>query len=172
VSGAHGGETVDFRRLAARGMTLLGMTDQYAGGEITFRPDLADNIRAGDENYLSVLTEADAYIEARALDYPSEPEAHVIDPDPECMTNPILSLDLAKEGVSTIIWATGYALDFSWLQVDAFDENGAPSHDKGVSKAEGVYFLGLPWLSMRGSSFIWGSWVDAERLAGHIADRA
>jgi putative flavoprotein involved in K+ transport len=60
-------------------------------------------------------------------------------------------------------------VDFSWLQVDAFDANGKPQHQRGVSREPGVYFLGLPWLSRRGSSFIWGVWHDAKHVAGHIA---
>ena len=87
------------------------------------------------------------------------------------MTNPILSLDLAKEGITSIVWATGYALDFGWLQVDAFDAEGRPRHQRGVSAEPGVYFLGLPWLSRRGSSFIWGVWHDAKFIADHIATR-
>jgi putative sterol carrier protein len=70
---------------------------------------------------------------------------------------PLLELELATAGVTSIIWATGFTLDYSWLQVNAFDENGKPKHQRGVSSEPGVYFLGLPWLSCRGSSFIWGS---------------
>lgn len=172
VSGAHGGETVDFRRLAARGMHLVGMTQSYEGGVMRFAPDLADNIREGDANYLSVLDEGDAYVAANGLDLPEEPHARDIGPDPVCMTDPTLSLGLAAAGVGTIIWATGYVQDFGWLDVaDAF-EGGKPAHRDGVSQAPGVYFLGLPWLSMRGSSFIWGVWVDAQHVAGHIAARS
>ena len=61
------------------------------------------------------------------------------------------------------------ASDYSWLQVDAFDERGRPRHRRGVSTEPGVYFLGLPWLSRRGSSFIWGVWHDAKHVADHIA---
>jgi putative flavoprotein involved in K+ transport len=75
----------------------------------------------------------------------------------------------AAVGVGTILWATGYALDFGWLQVDAFDAQGQPRHQRGVSSEPGVYFLGLPWLSRRGSSFIWGVWHDARFIADQIA---
>ena len=91
-----------------------------------------------------------------------------IGPDPDCMTHPILSLDLAAEGVTSIIWATGFAVDYSWLQVDAFDAAGKPQHQRGVSSEAGIYFLGLPWQSRRGSSFIWGVWHDAKHVADHI----
>ena len=67
-----------------------------------------------------------------------------------------------------MIWATGFAVDYWWLEVDAFDDGGRPRHQRGVSPVPGVYFLGLPWLSRRGSSFIWGVWHDAKYLADHI----
>ncbi|MEM9044922.1 MAG: NAD(P)/FAD-dependent oxidoreductase [Pseudomonadota bacterium] len=171
VSGANGGATVDFRDLAARGMHLCGMTAEYLDGVLSFSPDLADNITAGDEDYLSLLREADSYVETHELDLPLEPEAHEIGPLPASATEPQLRLDLDAAGVSTIIWATGYTQNFDWLQVDAFDANGKPAHQRGVSTEPGVYFLGLPWLSMRGSSFIWGVFVDAENLALHISSR-
>jgi len=105
------------------------------------------------------------------LDFPLEPEAKIIGPAPDCMTNPVLSLDLKDTQIKTIIWATGFLQDFNWLKVDAFKEDGKPDHKKGVSKQAGIYFLGLPWLSMRGSSFVWGVWEDAKYLATHIANR-
>ncbi len=172
VSGAYDGHTIDFRKFASRGMKLLGMTKDFSDGGLNIAPDLSDNIRGGDENHLSLLAEADAFISANGLDLPPEPEAHDILPDPDCMTNPTLRLDLNAAGVKTVIWATGYVQDFAWLNVDAFDDAGKPIHNDGVSSsAAGIYFLGLPWLSMRGSSFIWGVWEDAKHLAKHIKSR-
>ena len=168
VSGAYGGETVDFRKLADRGMVLLGMTLTYDDGMISIADDLQKNIADGDSNYLGLLAEADAYIELHGLDLPVEEGAKIIGPDPDCLKTPIRQIDLLKHGIKTIIWATGYVQDFSWLKVDTFDAVGKPVHSRGVSKAEGVYFLGLPWLSMRGSSFIWGVWEDAKYLAAQI----
>jgi putative flavoprotein involved in K+ transport len=169
VSGADGGHTIDFRRLAAQGMTLVGRTEAYKNGVVNFARDLSDNIARGDANYLSLLDEADAYVVRTGIDLPEEPEARKIDPDPRCMTDPILELNLAEAGVTSIVWATGFALDFGWLQVDALDEAGKPQHQRGVSAEPGIYFLGLPWQSRRGSSFIWGVWHDAKFLADHIA---
>jgi putative flavoprotein involved in K+ transport len=169
VSGAQGGHTVDFRDLAASGITLLGMAGPFDNGVMTFAPDLATNISNGDANYLSMLDEADAYVVRNGIDLPEEPDARVFGPDPECVTNPVRELDLGAAGVTSIIWAVGFAFDYQWLQVDAFDENGKPSHQRGVSSEPGLYFLGLPWLSRRGSSFIWGVWHDAKYLADQIA---
>ena len=168
VSGAGGGHTVDFRDLGARGVILVGRTSSYDGGTVRFNPDLRGNIAAGDANYLSVLDEADAYIARNGLDFPEEPAARVFAADPACVTSPLLELDLAAAGVTAVVWATGYATDFGWLKVDAFDPSGRPRHQRGVSSEPGVYFLGLPWLSRRGSSFIWGVWHDAKYIADQI----
>lgn len=169
VSGAHGGHTVDFRQLAAQGITLVGMTQSYKDGALHFAPDLSQNITHGDANYLSVLDEADAFAARHSLDLPDEPEARVFLPDPPCMTDPLLELNLSDAGINAIVWATGYAVDFSWLQVNTLDTQGRPIHQRGVSPEPGIYFLGLPWLSRRGSSFIWGVWHDARYLADQIA---
>ena len=169
VSGAEGGHTVEFRRYASRGMTLLGMTKSYKHGILSFSADLAENLARGDANYMSVLDEADAYAARFGIDLPEEPEARIIDPDPPCVTDPILELSLREAGVSSIIWATGYSFDYGWVEVGAFDESGKPQHQRGVSSEPGLYFLGLPWQSRRGSSFIWGVWHDARYVADQIA---
>jgi putative flavoprotein involved in K+ transport len=168
VSGAGGGHTIDFRRLALEGVTLVGRTASFRDGRARFHPDLAGNIAGGDNNYRAVLDRADAYVERNGLDLPPDPEARRIYPEPDCLSRPILELDLAKAGVSSIIWATGYVADYSWVQVDAFDANGKPRHQRGVSSEPGLYFLGLPYQSRRGSSFIWGVWHDAKFVADQI----
>ena len=103
------------------------------------------------------------------LDLPLDPDARAVFPEPASLTDPIDSLDFAAEGITTIIWATGYKQDFGWLKADAFDDKGAPIHQRGVSKEPGLYFLGLPWQSRRGSTFLWGVWHDAKFVADQIA---
>jgi len=169
VSGAHGGRTIDFRGLAHRGMTLVGVTESFNDGVVTFKQDLVANLQRGDENYLALLDAADAYVERNGLDLPLEPEAREMFADPECVENPLRELDLREAGVTSIIWATGFAVDYSWLKVAALDAQGKPVHQRGVSSEPGIYFLGLPWQSRRGSSFIWGVWHDAKHVADHIA---
>jgi putative flavoprotein involved in K+ transport len=169
VSGARGGHTVDFREMAARGVTLLGRAADYRDGTLRFQPDLAENIARGDADYLRVLREADAYVTQHGLDLPEEPAAHRIGPDPRCVTHPLLEVNLAAAGITSIIWATGYAQDFGWIKLDAFDASGRPAHQRGIANVPGLYFLGLSWLSRRASPFIWGVWHDAAYLAGVIA---
>jgi putative flavoprotein involved in K+ transport len=171
VSGAYGGHTMDFRRLAALGVTLLGRAGEYRDGVLQIANDLATNIANGDRNYLSVLEEADAYAAAHGLDLPEEPEARTLPPLPDCVTSPTLALDLKAAGISSVIWATGFRVDFGWIDLDIFFKDGRPRHQDGVTEVPGLYFVGLPWLSCRGSAFIWGAWKDAERLAALIAAR-
>ena len=171
VSGAQGGHTVDFRALGNRGMRLVGRTTGYAGGRLSFAPDLAETIARGDANYLSVLEEADAHAAREGLDLPEDPEARRIHPMPDCVRDPILSLDLKAAGISAVIWATGYQLDFGWIGFDIFDAQGRPKHRQGITEVPGLCFLGLPWLTRRASPFIWGVWHDAAHLAAHLEAR-
>ncbi|NVO58481.1 NAD(P)-binding domain-containing protein [Rhodobacteraceae bacterium B1Z28] len=169
VSGANGGHTMDFRRLGNEGVTLTGLTAGYADGVLSFKNDLQANVAGGDANYKEVLDAADAYVERTGLNLPEEPEARKIYDDPDSLANPLTGIDLAKEGVTSIIWATGFRQDFQWLKVNGFDDRGAPIHHRGISVEPDVYFLGLPWQSRRGSSFLWGVWHDAKYVADQIA---
>ena len=168
VSGAKGGHTIDFRELALKGMILVGRTERFEGGALHFAPDLKANLDAGDANLMSVFDEADAFAARCGIELPPEPEARRRLPDADCIKSPILSLPLGEAGISSIIWATGFVPDYGWLQVDSFDATGKPRHQRGVSAEPGVYFVGLPWQSRRGSSFIWGVWHDAKYVADQI----
>ena len=171
-SGAYGGVSVDYRHLATRGLVLLGRAEAFSDGTMYFATDLAGNLAAGDASCLSFLDQADAFAMQRRLDLPEEPEARRIAPDPPCVVDPIRKIRFREAGIGSIVWATGYALDFGWLKVPVFDERGAPMYRRGVTAVPGLYFLGLEWLSKRTSAFICGVGSDAARLAGHIAGEA
>ncbi len=172
VSGAYGGQSIDFRRLAARGITLLGRSELYAEGVLRIAGDLADNIAYGDATYLALLDQADAYVAKAGLDLPEEASARVMGALPDCVTSPVRALDLAACGIAGIVWATGYRLDFGWIEADVFDGQGLPRHRRGVSDVPGLYFLGLSFLSRRASAFIFGVPADAAFLSDDIAARA
>lgn len=168
VSGARGGATVDFRRLAHEGITLTGMSESFDKGTLSFSPDLSTNVRNGDANYLSLLDEADAYVEKNGLNLPEEPDARDFLAEPECLIKPLRSLSLEKAKITNVVWATGYKSDYRWLALDVFNSKGQPIHQRGVTAESGLFFLGLPWQSRRGSSFIWGVWHDAKYVADQI----
>ncbi len=168
VSGARGGHTVDFRQLAHQGVTLVGQTRGFDGDKALFHPDLAENIRRGDAPTLRCSTPRTRGWPATAWTCPKSLRPR-ISARSGLRYRPLLSLNLAEAGIGTIIWATGYTTDYRWLKVNAFDDAQRPQHHRGVSTEPGVYFLGLPWLSRRGSTFIWGVWHDAKYIADQIA---
>ena len=168
VSGAHGGINIDFRVLANQGIILLGMTDSFDDQKIQFKADLKHNLDSGDAALHAFYDQADEYVRVNGLDLPAEPQARQLLPNPECVTQPILELDMQAANITSVIWASGFSYDFDWLQVNSFDEQKNPKHKRGISDERGIYFLGLPYLTGRGSSFIWGVWHDAKYIAEHI----
>jgi putative flavoprotein involved in K+ transport len=171
ITGAFGGNTIDFRRFAAEGVTLLGRMEAAHRGVIDFAPDLAERLAYGDASYAIFLDMVDAHVDRHGLNLPKDPAARAVLPDPPCLTQPLRRLDLRAEGVSAVIWATGYDFDFGWIDVPALDARGAPIHVGGITDVPGLYFLGLQWLSRLNSSILSGVGDDATVLADHIAAR-
>jgi putative flavoprotein involved in K+ transport len=171
ISGAHGGHTIDFRRFAAQGVTLLGRMEAAQGGVIGFAADLAESLANGDAAYTSFLDVADAHVQRRALDMPEDPAARAVPPDPLCVTAPLRRLDLSADGIGAVIWATGYGLDFGWIEIPVLNPRGEPIHRRGITEVPGLYFLGLQWLAKMNSSFLSGVGDDAAVLADHIVAR-
>jgi putative flavoprotein involved in K+ transport len=171
ITGAYGGHTIDFRRFAAEGVTLLGRAETARDGVIDVAPDLAESLANGDAIYSTFLDMADAHVKHHALNMPEDPSARAMPPDPLCVTEPIRQLDLRTEGIGAVIWATGYGVNFGWIDVPVLDARGEPVHRHGITGAPGLYFLGLQWLSKMSSSFLSGVGDDAAVLADHIAAR-
>jgi putative flavoprotein involved in K+ transport len=168
ISGAHGGHTVDFRRFGAEGIILLGRVTSLSAGVVDIAPDLAESLANGDLHYATFLETVDAYVREHGLDCPEDPAARMRWPDPPAVTDPLRQLDLQAEGIRSLIWATGYGVDFGWIDISVFAQ-GEPVHVRGVTDMPGLYFLGLQWLSKMSSSFMSGVGDDAARLADHIA---
>jgi len=134
-------------------------------------PGLAESMADGDLVYATFLGAVDEYVRRRKLDLPEDPDARATLPNPPCVTEPLRRLDLAAEGISAVIWATGYGVDFDWIDLPVTDAKGEAVHRNGISPVPGLYFLGLQWLSKMNSSFLSGVGDDAEVLADHILAR-
>jgi putative flavoprotein involved in K+ transport len=172
ITGAYGGHTVDLRQFAEQGIALLGRLCSGRGRILEFADDLARSIAYGDAAYDAFLDMVDNFAEEKATSLPAEPTARARRPDPPCITAPMRRLDAREIGLGSVIWATGYAFDFGWIDLPVLDANGAPRHEHGVAPVPGVYFLGLPWLSQMNSSFLSGVGDDAARIAEHIHQRS
>ncbi|THD63063.1 MAG: FAD-dependent oxidoreductase [Bradyrhizobium sp.] len=171
ISGAYGGHTIDFRRFADEGVTLLGRVEAARDGVIGFAADLAESLAGGDATYAAFLDMADTHVKRHAPNMPEDPAARAVLPDPHCVTAPLRQLDIGADGIGAVIWATGYGVDFGWIDIDAFNASGEPIHRRGIAEVPGLYFLGLQWLSKMNSSFLSGVGDDAAVLADHIAAR-
>jgi len=167
VTGRGGGREIDLRHFAQEGMQLHGRLSEITEGELRFRNDLQQNLDSADAAAERIKGNIDQYIDKQGLEAPPEPPYEPVwQPQDQA-----LSLDYAAAGITTVIWAVGYDLDFSWVDVPVFDGKGYPSHERGVTPVRGLYFLGLPWLYTWGSGRFSGVARDAEYLAGCIGDR-
>jgi putative flavoprotein involved in K+ transport len=171
ITGAYGGHTIDFRRFAADGITLLGRIEAARADVLDIGHGLAESLANGDIYYTTFLDMMDAYVAQRGLNLPDDPAARAVLVDPPCVTAPIRRLDLASEGIHAVIWATGYGVDFGWIDIPVLDARGEPIHRNGITGVPGLYFLGLQWLSKMHSAFLSGVGDDAAVLADHIDAR-
>jgi putative flavoprotein involved in K+ transport len=171
ITGAFGGNTIDFRQFASLGVTLLGRMQAVHQGTMDFAPDLADNMAHGDASYAGFLTMMDAHVERHGLRMPDDPAARAVLPDPHCLAEPMLRLDLRAAGIGAVVWATGYDFDLGWIDIPVLNARGEPVHRRGITEIPGLYFLGLQWLSRLNSSLLSGVGDDAASLADHIAER-
>ena len=80
-------------------------------------------------------------------------------------------LDLAAEGISTVIWTSGYRLDFGWIDLPIPTPRGAPRHVRGMAEIPDLTFIGLPWQLHQGSATLFGVGPDALYLAEGMSDR-
>jgi putative flavoprotein involved in K+ transport len=145
LTGQDGGRTLNLHTLARTGVTLLGHLTSVEAGTIHVAPDLGAQIAHADEDALQALDAIDAFVDKHGMtDLPPDD----VRGDPTLWshqdTEPIAVLDLDAMGVSTVIWATGYRLDFSWVRLPAFDADGYPRHEMGVATYPGLYFPALP----------------------------
>jgi putative flavoprotein involved in K+ transport len=171
ISGADGGHTIDFRRFAADGVTLLGRVTSAHDGVLGIASNLAESLAEGDMVYTTFLDMVDDHVRQSGQNFPQESEARIMPSDPPCVTSPLRRLDLRGEDINAVIWATGYGVDFGWIDIPVLDISGEPVHRHGITDIPGLYFLGLQWLSRMKSSFLSGVGDDAAVLADHIAGR-
>lgn len=167
VTGRDGGRDIDLRRFALEGMQLYGRLNLVEAHQLSFQPTLGTALDAADAVAESIKDLIDKHIQETGIDAPEEARYVPVwrpEQEPE-------SLDLAAAGITSVIWSTGFASDYGWVRVPAFDGAGHPAHTRGVTDVPGLYFLGLPWLHTWGSGRFAGIARDAEHLADAIRYR-
>ena len=137
-------------------------------GQLILAPDLKETLAAVDQFEIDALKKIDDYISRVGLAAPTENIPRLLDGYKQ---EEVTELNLQGVGISTVVWATGYAFDFSLVKLPVVDSDGYPIQKRGVTRYPGLYFLGLPWLYNRRSGILFGVGDDAAYLAAHIAAR-
>ena len=167
LSGHHGGHDVNLREMGAGGMTLLGRIEGVDGERLRLTPDLLVNLERADrffDDRFRPLVET--FIARTGLDAPPDDRRPVSYEPPE-----IPELDLGAEGISTIIWATGYRQDYGWIDLPIIDELGFPLQRRGVTDVPGLYFLGSLWQHTQARRRCSGRWSTAAISSRRWASR-
>jgi putative flavoprotein involved in K+ transport len=166
VVGTPERETVDLNSLRKAGVELVGRLVGLRDGKAQFSGSLANHCALADLKMNRLLAGIDDWVSAHEF-AERFPAPHRFEPT-DVGTDTRLGMDLHDSGIMTVIWATGYRADYSWLDVPVLDRKGRIRHDGGVVAAPGMYVLGLPFMRRRKSSFIDGAGDDAADLAAHL----
>ena len=171
LSGAHGGHSVSYQRLARDGVRLLGRLVDADGPSLRFGPDLPEHVQYADQRDAQFRRTVDEYIARTGIAAPP-PEADPAERPLPWVEGAPERLNSRAERISTVLWCTGFGPDTRWLRVPVLRQDGTPAHSGGVTAFPGLYVAGYPWLSNRGSGILYGVAADAARVAQHIAAEA
>jgi putative flavoprotein involved in K+ transport len=168
LSGRDGGHTIDLRKLALDGVKLHGRLLDVEGTTARFADDLAENLDTIDRTCRENLAEIDDYITKNGIDAPAD-DLRPVDWEPS-RAEPLL--DLRQAGISSVIYATGFHFDFSWIDLPLFDERGYPRYERGVTQIPGLYFVGLHWMYTMGSGLFYQVGRDAQYVVDDLCQEA
>lgn len=167
VTGVSGGYDVNVRRMAAEGIRVLGRVLDASTGTLAVERNANEVLGEADAAFAAFLAGAREFAAANphlelAAEESTEPEILA------AALDEVESLDLQRENVAAIVWATGYDYDYGWLRAPVFDTRGRPLQQRGVSPVGGLHFLGLHWMHTFKSGLFSGVGSDAEYLAEHM----
>jgi putative flavoprotein involved in K+ transport len=168
LAGTPDRSTLDLNALTGIGVRLVGrLAGITESGKAQFAGSLRNMCALSDLKMNRLLNLVDEWAQANGFDEMVEPSHRL--PPTEVEEAPPLALDLANGEIRTIIWATGYRPDYSWLELPVFDRKGMVRHDGGVVSSQGVYLMGVPFVRRRKSTLIDGAGDDARDLSDHLA---
>jgi len=158
--------TLDLNRLTALGVRLRGRLAGFNDGKAQFSGSLRNVCALADLKMLRLLNTIDEWVAEKGIDAEVSPPQRYDNTEVE--ESPPLLMDLGKDDIKTILWATGYNPDYSWLDIPVLDRKGKIRHDGGVVDSPGMYLVGTTLLRRRKSSFIHGAEDDAHDLSAHL----
>jgi putative flavoprotein involved in K+ transport len=167
LAGSDDNRTVDLNSLTEIGVRLVGRLAGINNGRAQFSGSLTNQCALADLKMNRLLDRIDEWASAGGLDDIVEPP-HRFDPT-RLETSIPLGIDLTSGEIKTVVWATGFRPDHSWIDVPVFDRKGRITHEGGVLEAPGMYVMGMPFQCRRKSSLIDGAGDDARDLSAHLA---
>jgi putative flavoprotein involved in K+ transport len=166
LAGSDDRRMIDLNSLTDIGVRLVGRLAGMNEGTAVFSGSLKNLCALSDLKMNRLLDRIDTWATEHGLD-DGIASPHRFEPT-RVEDSPPLRLNLAAEGIRTILWATGFRPDYSWLHVPVLDRKGRVRHDGGVVESPGLYVMGLPFLRRRKSSLIDGAAADANDLSAHL----
>jgi putative flavoprotein involved in K+ transport len=172
LTGQGGGRTLDLRTLSEQGVTLAGRLCATAGRSVTFDDDLGLNLESADQFASRTLHDVDTHIQNQSI---AAPLADEMNSDlgyrgvrfvPAAPTQ----IDLRAQGINTVLWATGFRHDFSWVHAPVLDDVGYPIQQHGRTAIPGLHFLGLNYVDRRASGILYGAAQDAEQMSTVLSE--
>jgi putative flavoprotein involved in K+ transport len=165
---ASGGRSLSLQALARAGATLVGRLIGGTGERLDFDDSANANVAAGDTAAERMRTAMDDFIRRSGLNAsPIEPD----DTDAPVELDPPTTLDMRDHDIGSVVWCTGFTGDFSWLNPSMLDDDGQPRRDGPAAVAPGVWYVGLRWLTQRGSGILFGFPTDAAAVADAVKAR-
>lgn len=159
--------TIDLNSLTAIGVELVGRVAGIKDGRAQFSGSLMNQCALSDLKMNRLLDRIDEWAGESGLDSEVPPPERFEPTRVDAL--PRLDMDLTSGEIQTIIWATGFRPDYSWLDVPVFDRKGRIRHDGGILEPPGLYLMGRQFLRRRKSSLIDGAGDDARDLSAHLA---
>jgi putative flavoprotein involved in K+ transport len=166
LTGSDNRMTLDLNLLTSMGVKLVGRLAGFSDGKAQFSGSLRNMCALSDLKMNRLLTTIDEWVTKHGLDGGHEPPHRL--PPTEVVESPPLVLDLKATGIRSVIWATGFHPDYSWLEVPVLDRKGLIRHDGGVVAHPGLYLMGMQFLRRRKSALIDGAADDARDLSDHL----
>lgn len=166
VTGRDGGRTLNLHQFVRDGVVLLGHLTGARDYTIWLANDLKENLAKSDAVETEIVKMIETYIAETGLQAPPEILPNLRD---GYGLEEITELNLQSAGITTIIWAMGYQFNFDLVKLPAFDSDGYPVQNRGVTEYPGLFFVGLPWLYKYKSGHLIGVGEDADHIASAIA---
>jgi putative flavoprotein involved in K+ transport len=172
-SGKDGGRALNLEKFAIDGINLVGRVADINDTEIMFEENMIENVRRADSMAIEFMKEIDDMILERGIDAETVSQTNTDDGTPA--TRPDLRetarFNLVDQGITNIVWATGWYGKYDWIDFPVLDERQYPGQVRGVTQTPGLYFCGLHWMHCLKSGLFFGVGEDAQFVVDHLREQ-